>query len=44
MPRGKRPSKYGLDQPIPATYPAQLLYPFRSILTFRSRTGAADPA
>ena len=29
MPRGQMPSKYGLDQPIPATYPAQLLYPFR---------------
>jgi sterol desaturase/sphingolipid hydroxylase (fatty acid hydroxylase superfamily) len=31
MPRGQMPSEYGLDQPIPATYPAQLLYPFRSI-------------
>jgi hypothetical protein len=24
------PTKYGLDQPIPQTYAAQLLYPFRS--------------
>jgi len=38
MPRGQIPSKYGLDQPNPATYPAQLLYPFRSILT--SKTGS----
>jgi sterol desaturase/sphingolipid hydroxylase (fatty acid hydroxylase superfamily) len=42
MPRGRMPSKYGLDQPIPATYPAQLLHPFRGILTPKSQTGAAD--
>jgi sterol desaturase/sphingolipid hydroxylase (fatty acid hydroxylase superfamily) len=29
LPRGRRPTKYGLDQPIPQTYAAQLLYPFR---------------
>jgi sterol desaturase/sphingolipid hydroxylase (fatty acid hydroxylase superfamily) len=44
MPRGQMPSKYGLDRPIPATYPAQLLYPFRSILTPKSQTGAVDAA
>jgi sterol desaturase/sphingolipid hydroxylase (fatty acid hydroxylase superfamily) len=44
MPRGRMPSKYGLEQPIPATYPAQLLYPFRSIPTPESRTGALDAA
>jgi sterol desaturase/sphingolipid hydroxylase (fatty acid hydroxylase superfamily) len=38
MPRGQMPSKYGLDQPIPATYPAQLYYPFRGILTPKSKT------
>jgi hypothetical protein len=32
MPPGHAPSKYGLDQQIPATCPAQLLYPFRGIL------------
>jgi sterol desaturase/sphingolipid hydroxylase (fatty acid hydroxylase superfamily) len=41
MPRGQMPSKYGLDQSIPATYPAQLFYPFRSNLTAKSQTGAA---
>jgi sterol desaturase/sphingolipid hydroxylase (fatty acid hydroxylase superfamily) len=41
MPRGRTPSKYGLDQSIPATYPAQLLYPFRSILTRKSQTEVA---
>jgi len=31
MPRGDRaPSAFGLDQPIPSSYPAQLLYPFQS--------------
>jgi sterol desaturase/sphingolipid hydroxylase (fatty acid hydroxylase superfamily) len=44
MPPGRMPSKYGLDQPVPATYPAQLLYPFRSIPTPKSRTGAVDAA
>jgi sterol desaturase/sphingolipid hydroxylase (fatty acid hydroxylase superfamily) len=44
MPRGRTPSKYGLHQPIPATYPAQLLYPFRSIPTPESRTGVVDAA
>ena len=29
LPRGRKPTKYGLDQPIPQTYAAQLLYPFR---------------
>jgi sterol desaturase/sphingolipid hydroxylase (fatty acid hydroxylase superfamily) len=43
MPRGRRPSKYGLDQPIPAFYPAQLLYPFRSILSSKSRNRVIDP-
>jgi sterol desaturase/sphingolipid hydroxylase (fatty acid hydroxylase superfamily) len=41
MPRGQTPSEYGLDQSIPATYPAQLLYPFRSLLTTKSQSGAA---
>jgi len=41
MPRGQTPSKYGIDQSIPLTYPAQLLYPFRSILTRKSETVAA---
>jgi sterol desaturase/sphingolipid hydroxylase (fatty acid hydroxylase superfamily) len=44
MPRGLMPSKYGLEQPIPASYPAQLLHPFRSILTPKSQTGAVDAA
>jgi sterol desaturase/sphingolipid hydroxylase (fatty acid hydroxylase superfamily) len=30
MPRGRAPSSFGLDQPIPGSYPAQLLYPFQS--------------
>jgi sterol desaturase/sphingolipid hydroxylase (fatty acid hydroxylase superfamily) len=30
LPSGRKPTKYGLDQPIPQTYAAQLLYPFRS--------------
>lgn len=32
MPPGRAPSNYGLDQQIPGTCPAQLLYPFRGIL------------
>jgi len=44
MPRGQTPSKFGLHQSIPATYPAQLLYPFRGILTPKSQTGAARRA
>jgi sterol desaturase/sphingolipid hydroxylase (fatty acid hydroxylase superfamily) len=44
MPRGQMPSKFGLDQPIPATYAAQLLCPFRGILTTKSQTGAVDSA
>jgi sterol desaturase/sphingolipid hydroxylase (fatty acid hydroxylase superfamily) len=44
MPRGRMPSQYGLCEPIPATYPAQLLYPFRSIPAPASRAGAADAA
>ena len=42
MPRGRTPGKYGIDQPIPATYAAQLLCPFRRILAPRSRTDVVD--
>lgn len=42
MPRDQTPSKFGLDQSIPATYPAQLIYPFRGVLTPKSRSGAAE--
>ena len=31
MPRSKRPKAYGIDEPMPATYPLQLLHPFRSM-------------
>jgi sterol desaturase/sphingolipid hydroxylase (fatty acid hydroxylase superfamily) len=44
MPRGRRPSQYGLDQPIPTTYPAQLLYPFRSIPAPESPATALEAA
>ena len=44
MPRGQMPNECGLDQPIPATYPAQLLHPFRSIPTPKNQTGAVDAA
>jgi sterol desaturase/sphingolipid hydroxylase (fatty acid hydroxylase superfamily) len=30
MPRGKVPTRYGTDEPVPKTYVSQLLYPFRS--------------
>ena len=33
LPRGRKPTKYRLDQPIPQTYGAQLLYPFRRAST-----------
>jgi sterol desaturase/sphingolipid hydroxylase (fatty acid hydroxylase superfamily) len=30
MPHNKKPSEYGIDQPMPATYLSQLSHPFRS--------------
>jgi sterol desaturase/sphingolipid hydroxylase (fatty acid hydroxylase superfamily) len=42
MPRGQMPSEYGLDQPIPTTYAAQLLCPFRGILAPKGQAGAVD--
>ena len=44
MPHGRMPGKYGLDQPIPATYPTQLLHPFRGILKPNSQTDTVDAA
>jgi len=42
MPRGKMPTRFGLDQPIPTAYPAQLIHPFRRVATSRMQTGTAD--
>lgn len=42
MPGGKMPTGFGLDQPIPKSYPAQLIHPFRRIATSSVQTGAAD--
>jgi sterol desaturase/sphingolipid hydroxylase (fatty acid hydroxylase superfamily) len=41
MPRGKMPTSYGVDQPIPAHYFPQLFYPFKRI---RSRTSDGTEA
>jgi sterol desaturase/sphingolipid hydroxylase (fatty acid hydroxylase superfamily) len=38
LPLGRKPTKCGLDQPIPQTYAAPLLYPFR-----RASTSARTP-
>jgi sterol desaturase/sphingolipid hydroxylase (fatty acid hydroxylase superfamily) len=29
MPRGREPTGYGISDPVPESYPAQLLHPFR---------------
>ena len=29
MPKGKSPKLYGIDEPMPSRYAAQLVYPFR---------------
>ena len=36
LPRGRRPSRYGIDEPVAESYAGQLLHPFR-------RRGAAEP-
>jgi sterol desaturase/sphingolipid hydroxylase (fatty acid hydroxylase superfamily) len=41
MPRGKTPSEYGLEQPVPATYVAQFLHPFRTISRSRENRPVA---
>src|SRR5262245_2663734 len=38
MPRGKVPERYGIDDPVPATYASQLLYPFKNQLGNRAAT------
>jgi sterol desaturase/sphingolipid hydroxylase (fatty acid hydroxylase superfamily) len=32
MPSGQRPASYGIDTPMPQYYPAQLAYPFRTMV------------
>jgi sterol desaturase/sphingolipid hydroxylase (fatty acid hydroxylase superfamily) len=44
MPPNRAPSKYGLDEPIPQNYPAQLFYPFRRNAASPVDSGAADAA
>ena len=39
LPRGRKPTKYWLDQPIPQTYGAQLLYPFAELPRRRLPSG-----
>ena len=42
MPRSKRPKAYGIDEPMPVTYPLQLLHPFRSMPGLSRRQGPAE--
>jgi sterol desaturase/sphingolipid hydroxylase (fatty acid hydroxylase superfamily) len=39
LPRGQVPGSYGIDEPLPATYAAQLLHPFR---TFRRENSGSS--
>jgi sterol desaturase/sphingolipid hydroxylase (fatty acid hydroxylase superfamily) len=41
LPRGQKPTTYGLDRPMPQRYLAQLLYPFVGEGVFQSKPDAA---
>jgi sterol desaturase/sphingolipid hydroxylase (fatty acid hydroxylase superfamily) len=42
MPRGRVPSRYGIDEPVPHTYISQLLHPFGSASEKEHATHAAE--
>src|SRR5258706_11414517 len=44
LPRGQKPTTYGLDQPMPQRYLPQLLYPFMGDRIFRIFQSKSDTA